>query len=56
MDGRLDEPAWSLVPPATEFIQMDPAEGTPATERTEVRILYDDEACTSVRSSTTADG
>ena len=42
LDGRLDEPAWNLVQPASDFIQQDPVMGAPATERTEVRLLYDD--------------
>jgi hypothetical protein len=44
VDGRLDEAAWSAATPAAEFTQLDPAEGQPASERTEVRVLYDDEA------------
>ena len=43
LDGNLDEPEWSLAQPATDFIQSDPDMGEPATERTEVRILYDNE-------------
>ena len=43
VDGNLDEPEWQLAQPATDFIQNDPRMGEPATERTEVRILYDDE-------------
>ena len=43
LDGNLDEPEWSLAQPATDFIQNDPDMGEPATERTEVRILYDNE-------------
>ena len=43
MDGRLDEPAWELAPPAGNFIQRRPRPGQPMTERTEVRILYDDD-------------
>ena len=31
-------------PPLTGFVQAEPLEGQPASERTEVRILYDDEA------------
>src|SRR5258706_1586790 len=42
IDGILDEPAWSLVQPATEFLQQQPTEGAPASERTEVRVLFDD--------------
>ena len=41
VDGRLDEGAWSRVTPAADFIQIDPANGRPATEPTEVRIAYD---------------
>jgi len=43
VDGNLDEPQWDLAQPATDFIQNDPRMGEPATERTEVRLLYDDE-------------
>ena len=43
LDGNLDEAAWSLAEVATDFTQNDPKMGEPATERTEVRILYDDE-------------
>ena len=44
IDGRLDDAAWAASKPITEFFQQDPVEGAPATERTEVRILYDDAA------------
>jgi hypothetical protein len=44
LDGRLDEAFWSAVVPAADFIQVDPANGRPATERTEVRIAYDADA------------
>jgi hypothetical protein len=43
LDGRLDEPAWALASPATDFIQRAPLTGMPSGERTEVRILYDDD-------------
>jgi hypothetical protein len=42
IDGTLDEPAWSLAQPATDFLQQQPNEGAPASERTEVRVLFDD--------------
>ena len=42
IDGRLDEPAWSAAIAATDFRQQEPNEGTPASEKTEVRILFDD--------------
>jgi uncharacterized protein DUF5916/cellulose/xylan binding protein with CBM9 domain len=44
VDGRLDEAIWMEAAPATEFTQRDPDEGAPATQRTEVRIVYDDDA------------
>ena len=41
LDGVvLDDPAWALAPPATGFVQTQPDEGRPASERTEVRIVY----------------
>src|SRR5689334_180744 len=44
LDGRLDEPIWAKATPVTEFTQLDPEEGRPASARTEVRIVYDAEA------------
>jgi hypothetical protein len=44
VDGKLDEAAWKSATPITEFTQSDPQEGKPATQRTEVRILFDDDA------------
>jgi hypothetical protein len=44
VDGRLDEPAWRLAPVASGFLQRDPDQGEPATEPTELRILFDDRA------------
>jgi len=44
IDGRLTEEAWAAAPVADGFTQRDPDEGRPATERTEVRILFDDTA------------
>jgi hypothetical protein len=40
VDGRLDEDAWRRAVPAGDFIQQDPDNGKPATEPTEVRILF----------------
>jgi hypothetical protein len=42
VDGRLNDEAWSAAPVVTGFTQRDPEEGAPASERTEVRFLYDD--------------
>jgi hypothetical protein len=44
IDGHFDESAWALAEPATRFTQTDPAEGQPATERTEVRVLIGSDA------------
>jgi hypothetical protein len=44
LDGDLSEPGWARAQPVTSFTQREPHEGAPATERTEVRILYDDDA------------
>lgn len=44
IDGALDEAAWREAPLATNFIQNEPLEGEPASEETEVRVLYDDRA------------
>ncbi|HVP39553.1 MAG TPA: DUF5916 domain-containing protein [Candidatus Saccharimonadales bacterium] len=44
VDGRLDEPAWEAAAPFTDFVQTDPQEGQPASERTEVRVLVDGDA------------
>ena len=41
IDGRLDETVYTRVRAISDFIQNDPAEGEPATERTEVWVLFD---------------
>jgi hypothetical protein len=41
VDGLLDEPAWKAAPVASGFRQREPQEGAPASEVTEVRVLYD---------------
>ena len=44
IDGALDDAAWQMAMPLTNFIQADPLEGEAPTEQTEVRLLFDDEA------------
>ncbi len=44
IDGRVDELFWERVPAITDFLQQNPNESDPATEMTEVRVVYDDEA------------
>lgn len=43
LDGHLEEPAWKLANPATDFYQWSPRHGELSPERTEVRFLYDDD-------------
>ncbi len=42
LDGRLDESAWAAAQITDSFTQIEPDEGQPSTQKTEVRILYDD--------------
>ncbi|WP_242360209.1 DUF5916 domain-containing protein [Anaeromyxobacter sp. SG17] len=44
LDGRLEDPAWDLTPAFDGFVQVFPAQGAPPSERTEVRVLFDDRA------------
>jgi hypothetical protein len=41
IDGVLDEIAWQAAEIVDSFTQQEPHEGQPATDRTEVRVLYD---------------
>ena len=42
LDGRLDEDVYARSQPITDFIQQEPREGAPATEKTDAWILFDD--------------
>lgn len=42
IDGELDEPAWQHAKPVSDFTQQEPFIGEPVSERTEVRLLYND--------------
>lgn len=44
VDGRFEEPEWAQAKPISDFYQRERHEGEPATEKTEVRVLFDDEA------------
>ncbi len=44
VDGDLSDPVWAEAPPMEGFVQRDPDEGQPASQRTVVRLLYDDRA------------
>ncbi len=41
VDGVLDDEAWRPAPVAGDFVQSEPNTGAAASERTEVRVLYD---------------
>jgi hypothetical protein len=44
LDGTPDEPDWERAAPFTSFVQQVPNPGAPATDTTDVRVLFDDEA------------
>jgi len=44
IDGFIDEPVWDASNIAGDFIQYSPYGGQPSKLRTEVRLLFDDEA------------
>jgi len=44
LDGLLNDQVWLLSSVVTGFTQRDPEEGEPASEATEIRILYDEDA------------
>ena len=41
LDGRLDEPVWVTADSIDDFRQREPREGSPATERTVVKVAHD---------------
>jgi len=43
VDGRFDDDMYQELSPFTEFIQQDPREGEPASERTELWVAFDEE-------------
>ena len=44
IDGRIDEDCWKSLPLFENFIQWGPYNGEPPSQKTEVRVGYDDEA------------
>jgi hypothetical protein len=54
LDGNLDEEIYQTITPISDFVQNEPQNGAPASERTEVWISFDDQnVYISVRSSET---
>jgi hypothetical protein len=43
IDGKLDEESYRTVAPITDFVQQEPDEFKPATEKTEAWIFFDDD-------------
>jgi hypothetical protein len=41
VDGRVDEASWANTEAFSAFVQQEPHDGEPATERTEIRFLLD---------------
>ncbi|MBC8047658.1 MAG: carbohydrate binding family 9 domain-containing protein, partial [Fimbriimonadaceae bacterium] len=44
IDGKLDEEIWSSASPATDFIQFQFKHNIPSAYRTEIKIMYDNNA------------
>lgn len=44
IDGVLNEKDWGNAIPVVDFVQYDPIEGAEPTEKTSVRVLYDNDA------------
>ena len=44
IDGNITEMAWTKVIPVGNFVQFKPHPGDSSAQRTEVRVIYDDQA------------
>ncbi len=44
VDGKLNDSAWTSIPPLRDFVQKEPIEGATPTDQLEIRLAYDDEA------------
>jgi Domain of unknown function (DUF1083). len=42
LDGKLSEPEWQQAEKETDFMQYDPTAGVEPSEKTEIKILYND--------------
>ncbi len=43
LDGRLDEPLWQNATAISDFTQQEPVEGGEPSERTEIRVVFDED-------------
>ncbi len=41
VDGKLNDPVWQRAPKTDDFIQQQPDEGKPASQKTTVQVAYD---------------
>ncbi|MAT90078.1 MAG: hydrolase [Flavobacteriaceae bacterium] len=42
IDGNIDDEAWNAVEWTSEYVEFQPDNGTPPTEQTKMKIVYDD--------------
>src|SRR6185295_15111332 len=42
VDGRFDDEMYQTIEPISGFVQQDPREGEPATEKTDLWVMFDD--------------
>ena len=43
LDGQLDDAIYRTVTPASDFVETEPSNGSPARERTEIWVFFDDD-------------
>ncbi len=43
LDGDIAEAAWRRAVPVDDFVQQEPVEGAPPSERTEIRVVFDED-------------
>ena len=43
LDGRIDDAVWATATPITDFTQQEPVEGAEPSERTEIRVVFDED-------------
>ena len=43
LDGRVDEASWARAIPITDFTQQEPVEGGVPSQKTEVRVIFDED-------------
>ena len=41
IDGKVDDEVWKLAEPIGEFVQVEPVEGAPPSEPSDIRFLFD---------------